>query len=241
MNLTPLKSQLINQNDDLILAIKKSLNRKKEKLKDGDILVIASKVVAYNQGRLVKVKSKAEFKKIIKKEADKVLADSEMSITLKNKILIPNSGIDNSNTPKGEVVLWPKEPFNAAQQIRSDLIKECKLKKLGIVISDSHCQPLRLGTTGIAIGWAGFKGVQDERGAKDLFKKKMQYTQVAVADNIASAANIMMGETNASIPFVLVRNLDVKWTSKKASEKDYSIDPKECIYKNLFITKLCTK
>lgn len=234
MNLIPLKSQLINANDDLIDAIKKSLNRKKEKLKNGDILVIASKVVAYSQGRLVKIKNKAEFKKLIKKESDKVLSNSEMTITLKNKILIPNAGIDNSNTPKGEVVLWPTDPFDSARQIRSALLKEYKLKKFGIVISDSHCQPLRLGTTGIAIGWAGFEGVRDFRGAKDLFGKKMQYTQVAVADNLASASNLLMGETNASTPFIIVRELDVKWTNKKASEADYFIDPKECIYRDLY-------
>ena len=234
MHLIPLKSQLIKSGDDLITSIKISLNRKKEQLRNGDILVIASKVVAYSQVRLVKIKNKSEFKKLIKKEADKVMADSEMMITLKNKIFIPNAGIDNSNTPKGEVILWPEDPFKVARQIRLVFMREYKLKKLGIVISDSHCQPLRLGTSGIAIGWAGFEGVQDFRGDKDLFNKKMQYTQVAIADNLASASNLLMGETNASTPFVIARGLNVEWTTKKASEEDYFIEPKDCIYGDLY-------
>lgn len=239
MELIPLKSQLIKLNDNLLVVLKKALG--KRKLKDGDIVVIASKVVAYSQGHLVLVKSKKEFRELIEKEADVVLDDGEMVITLKNHILIPNAGIDNSNTPKDTIVLWPDKPFKAAEQIRQKLIKKYKLKNLGIVISDSHCQPLRAGTSGIAIGWAGFYGVQDERGQKDLFGKKMEYTQIAVADNLASSANLLMGETNASIPFVIVRNLKVKWSDKKFSEKDYLIHPKECIYKNFYGKKLLNK
>ena len=238
MQLIHLKSPLIKSGDNLLTALKKSLNSKKETLKNGDILVIASKVVAYSQGLLVEVKSKKEFRELIKKESDKVLLDGDMVITMKNKVLIPNAGIDNSNTPKNQVVLWPKEPFSDARKIRQELSKEYGLKNFGILISDSHCQPLRLGTSGIAIGWAGFEGVSDERGSKDLFDKEMQYTQIAVADCIASAANLLMGETNASIPFVIIRGLDVKWTNKKATADDYFISPDECIYSSLYNKKL---
>ncbi len=200
--------------------------------------MIASKAVSFHQNRFETVKSKSDFKKLIKKEADKVLDEGEMVLTLKNRILIPNAGIDNSNTPGNLAVLWPKEPFGDARDIQTDLKKTHKLKKLGVLISDSHCHPLRLGTAGIAIGWAGFEGVEDERGSKDLFGKKMHYTRIAVADNLASAANLLMGETNASIPFVIVRDFKVKWTSKKAAEKDYFISPKECLYRSLYSQKL---
>lgn len=238
MQLIPLRSRLIKSEDDLLAAVENSLKQAKENIKNGDILIIASKVLAYSQGRLVFTKNKKEFKELIRKEADKVLEDGDMTITLKNKVLIPNAGIDSSNTPKDYVILWPEDPFKSAQQIRQDLIKKYKLKNLGILISDSHCQPLRLGTSGIAIGWAGFEGVQDERGAKDLFGKKMQYTRMAVADNLASAANLLMGETNASIPFVIARDLDVEFTDKQFSEEDYFISPKKCIYKSFYNRKL---
>ncbi|MBN2096801.1 coenzyme F420-0:L-glutamate ligase [Candidatus Peregrinibacteria bacterium] len=232
MELLPLKSRLLKPGGDLLTAFRKAIG--KGKLKEGDVIVVASKAVAYSQGRLMSVESKKKFRELIKKEADAVLEDGEMVITLKNQILIPNAGIDNSNTPKGTVVLWPERPFEAARDLLKKLKKIEKIKKLGMIISDSHCQPLRMGTSGIAIGWAGFYGVQDERGKKDLFGKKMVYTQIAVADDLASAANLLMGETDASVPFVIARGLDVKWSDKAFSEKDYFIHPKKCIYKHFY-------
>jgi coenzyme F420-0:L-glutamate ligase len=238
MQLLPLKSPLLKSGDSLFVALNSALKQKKEALKNGDILIIASKVVSYSQGRLVKVKGKKEFRDLIHAEADTVLEDGDMVITLKNQILIPNAGIDNSNTPEGEAVVWPKEPFADARAIRKTLMKEFGLKDFGVLITDSHCQPLRLGTSGIGIGWAGFEGVEDVRGAKDLFGKEMKYTQIAVADNLASAGNLLMGETDASIPFVIARGLKVNWTEKKASSADYFISPDKCIYKSFYNKKL---
>jgi len=233
----------------LLQGFQKALKSNRQSLKNGDILVVASKVFSYSEGRLLETKNsklsavsgklsaeKLSFQEIVKREADYVFEKGEMVMTLKNKILIPNAGIDNSNTPKGMVVLWPKDPFASAQTFLAKLKKTFRLKKLGIVISDSHCQPLRSGTTGIAIAWAGFEGVQDVRGTKDLFGKKMAYTQIAVADDLASAGNILMGETDASTPFVIVRRAPVEFTGKKYSAKDYSIDPKKCIF-NIFYDK----
>lgn len=198
------------------------------------MLVIASKVLAYSQGRLRSVSSEADFRKLIRSEADRVLEEGAMVLTMKNKVLIPNAGIDRSNVPSGMAVLWPTDPFGKAEHIRKELMKKYGLKKFGVVISDSHCQPLRLGTSGIAIGWAGIEGVRDDRGAKDLFGRKMVYTQVAIADNLASTANLEMGETNASVPFVLIRGAKVVFTSKKANEKGYFISPDKCIYRGLY-------
>jgi coenzyme F420-0:L-glutamate ligase/coenzyme F420-1:gamma-L-glutamate ligase len=241
MELLPLKSERVRSEDDLLLVFQKALDKANKSLKNGDILVIASKALAYSQGCIMEVKDKDEFKNLIKEEADVVLSarpqsgdDGDMMLTMKNKVLIPNAGIDNSNVPKNHVVLWPRKPFDFAMQIRETLMKEYKLKKFGVLISDSHCQPLRMGTSGIAIGWAGFYGIQDERNKKDLFRKKMKYTQIAMADDLASAANVLMGETNASIPFVIVRGAPVKFTDEEFSEEDYFISPKECIYKGLY-------
>ena len=237
----------------MLRAIQNALESNGQSLKEKDILVVASKVFSYSERRLVEVGNSKQdtghrtqdtenskqtqnlsFQEIVRGEADRVFGEGDMVITLKNKILIPNAGIDNSNTPKGTVILWPKDPFGSARAFQSKLKSKFGLKKLGIVISDSHCQPLRSGTTGITIGWAGFEGVQDVRGKKDLYGKKMTYTQIAVADDLASAANILMGETDASMPFVIVRDAPVKFTEKKFSEKDYFISPKECIYTGFY-------
>lgn len=207
--------------------------------------MIASKVLAYSQGLLKSVESDEAFRKLVHAEADRVLDEGDhasrqagMVLTMKNKVLIPNAGIDRSNVPEGQAVLWPSKPFKSAEKIRKQLMDKFSLDKLGIVISDSHCQPLRMGTSGIAIGWAGFEGVRDERGSKDLYGREMVYTKVAAADNLASAATLEMGETDASIPFVLIRDAKVGFTDKLASAEDYFISPEECLYRGLYNEKL---
>lgn len=238
MQLIPLKSQLFESGTDLKSAFLAALQSKNETLQSGDIVVIASKVVAYSQGLLRPVANKDEFRALIRREADQVLDEGDMVLTMKNHILIPNAGIDNSNTPDGEAILWPEHPFEAARQIHRSLVDEFGLSEFGVVIGDSHCQPLRIGTSGIAIGWAGFWGIQDERGKKDLFGREMVYTKIAVADNLASAANLLMGETDACTPFVIVRDFAVEFTEQAFEAKDYFMGPKECLYHPLYGDKL---
>jgi coenzyme F420-0:L-glutamate ligase len=238
MKVLPLKSERLESGSELLPFVEKALEQENLKLEPGDILVIASKVLAYSQGRLKEVESDESFKELVLRESDRVLEEGDMVLTMKNKVLIPNAGIDRSNVPEGQAVLWPSEPFKSAQAIRQALMLKHDLDKLGIVISDSHCQPLRMGTSGIAIGWAGFEGVRDERGSKDLYGREMVYTKVAVADNLASAANLEMGETDASVPFVLIRNAKVAYTDQPAHAEDYFIGPDECIYRGLYGKKL---
>jgi coenzyme F420-0:L-glutamate ligase len=234
MHLIPLKSQLIESGSDLLPVLDEALRNAGVSLENGDLLVVASKVVAYSQGRLVVAEDKTAFRKWVHEESDRVLDEGEMVLTLKNNILIPNAGIDNSNTPQGKAVLWPREPFRSARDLRRRLMEEYGLESFGVVVSDSHCQPLRMGTSGIAIGWAGFRGVTDDRGKTDLFGKPMHYTREAVADNLASSANLLMGETDASIPFVVVRGFPAQWTGEDASAEDYFIPPDQCLYKPLY-------
>ena len=215
-------------------VVAQALRRENLSLRDRDILAVASKVVAYSQGLLRTVDSPEAFRALVREEADRVLDEGDMVLTMKNKVLIPNAGIDNSNTPDGQVVLWPEEPFKAAEAFRQELMEEFGLARLGVLITDSHCQPLRMGTSGIAIGWAGFEGVKDERGSKDLFGRKMVYTKVAVADDLSCAANLEMGETDASVPFVLIRDANVTFTDIPATAEDYFINPEECLYRPLY-------
>ncbi len=214
----------------MLHAIVTAIEQASLQVKSGDVLVIASKVLAYSQGLLKKINSDQDFRKLVQSESDLVLDEGDMILTIKNNILIPNAGIDRSNVPDGTAVLWPKNPFESTESLRQTLMSRFNLKEFGVVISDSHCQMLRMGTSGIAIAWAGIEGVQNEIGAKDLYGRKMLYTKIAVADNLASAANLEMGETDASVPFVLIRDAKVRFTNKSASKKDYFISPKKCIY-----------
>ena len=158
MEVLPLRSDRVQSGNELLSVILQVLRRENLNLRDRDILAVASKVVAYSQGLLKMVDSPEAFRELVRQEADQVLDEGDMVLTMKNKIMIPNAGIDNSNTPDGQVVLWPEAPFDSAEILRKQLMEEFNLSHLGVVITDSHCQPLRMGTSGIAIGWAGIEG-----------------------------------------------------------------------------------
>ena len=165
--------------DDLLSLIKDSFLGLE--LKEKSIIVITSKIVAIWQGRCVKINSVKNKDDLIKKEADFYIDRDKVPqgyviLTLKNNILIPTSGIDESNA-NGYYILWPDKPNLAAKQIYQFVKKTYKLKKFGIIISDSHCTPLKSGVTGITIGYYGFYPLIDYRGKKDIFGRKMKMSQ----------------------------------------------------------------
>jgi coenzyme F420-0:L-glutamate ligase len=227
-----IKSKIITPGDSLFEAALAAL--KKQPLGNGDVLVITSKVVAVAQGRVKKISSKQDFDKLVSAEADKIIGKSQVTLTLKKGIFIPWAGIDRSNVKKGYAVLWPDQPFKVAQQILNQIKKKYRLKNLGVIISDSHCVPLRNGVTGIAIGYAGFKGVNDLRGKKDLYGNKLEVTQQNIADMLATAANLVMGEAAEQTPFALIKNAPVQFTTQKTDPRESLISPKDCLFSPLY-------
>jgi len=208
-------------------------------IRDGDILVVASKVVSVIEGRTVglskvkpsmrarKVANKtgqsAEFVELVLREADRVLNIEEGAVlTLKDGHICVNAGVDLSNAPPGHAILWPKNPNLSARRILKSLARG---RRLGVVISDSVVRPLRLGTVGQAIGWAGLSPVQDCRKAPDLYGKPLRVTFRAIADQIASAAQLVAGEADEKRPVVIVRGLDAPSRGPRLL-----IRPKRCIY-----------
>lgn len=252
LEIYPLKSPILQKNFDLLKTIDFLLSKAKLRLKNGDILILSSKIVALSQGRVIdlnKIIPSAEAKKLKKthysigqedprvielvlREMDKIFP-GKMLLTLKNNILIPSAGIDASNSPKDFVILWPKNPWKEVQNLRTALSKKFKLKRFGVVIIDSHCQPLRWGTTGIALAWAGFEGVEDCRGKKDIYKKPLKVTKKAVADNLSSSALLVMGEAAEKIPFVIARGAKVKFTNRMQKKNEVFIRPKDCLFEDV--------
>lgn len=228
MELKAIKTKIITPEDDILDVICRSL--KDSPLKDGEILVITSKVIAVTQGRIVKIDSKKDFESIVKKEAEKVYGGKIATLTLKNGIFIPWAGIDRSNIKKGYIVLWPEEPFKEALKLWKALKKKFGLKKLGVIICDSICLPLRKGVSAIALGYAGFKGVEDVRREKDLYGNSLKVTQKASADMLSAAANLEMGEGNESKPFAIIRNAPVKFTDAVPKKDALTISRKDCLY-----------
>lgn len=260
MQLIPLKSPLIQAKDDLFKIILTLLKAKDIKPQEQDVFIISSKVVALSENQIVKLdkvevsekaqnlpsaryvqtatKNEAAFKQLILDEADSFLDGENVYLTLKDNILIPNSGIDLSNVPKGSAILWPKDSFQSAQLLKEKLQLEFKLKECGVVIIDSHCQPMRAGVVGIALGWSGIEGVEDERGKKDLYGKELQVTQKNTADQLASAASLLMGEGGESIPFVLVQNAPIKFSNQEFNQSKYAFDLKDDLFAGIYNDKI---
>lgn len=224
MEVKGLKSDIIKPKEDILPVLKKVLKKDKITLKNKDILVISSKALALSEGRIAKAKSEnfkaGDLKALILKEGKKLFPSDYCWLTLKNGNLTPNAGIDRSNIMKGYVVLWPRNPYKSAETIQKALKKEFKLTNLGIIIADSACEPLRLGVHGISIGHFGIEGIEDCRNKRDIYGKKFQFTQRAIADSLATAALLEMGETNEKTPFALIRGANVKFINKAERKKN---------------------
>ncbi|KXA91360.1 hypothetical protein AKJ57_01575 [candidate division MSBL1 archaeon SCGC-AAA259A05] len=248
MEVIGIQTPVIKTGDDLVKIILKSIEEKGEKLKENDVLIIASSVVSTANGRIQKIadvepskqaKKLAEksglpekFVEIIVQEADDILSPSEKCIlTLKDEMLRINAGVDRTNVPAGNALLIPEEPEKKAAELREKL-EEKSRKKLGVVIADSHVQPLRLGTTGQALGSNGIKESLDFRNRKDLYGRKLQITFRGIGDQIAAAAQLIMGEADESIPVVILRGAKAAFSDKP--EKSLKVAMKDCVYSKFF-------
>jgi len=180
------------------------------------------------------------FVELVLQEADKVFGGVKHAIlTMKNNILVANAGVDHSNAPGYHAILWPKNPSLSVDNIRKEFKKKLKVN-IGVVISDSHCSPLRTGTTGFALATSGFDAVMDERGKSDLFGKKMRITQRAIADGLASAAVVIMGETDEKIPAVLIKDVKIELTNQPSKSSTYFL-PNECLFSSIYNEKIKNK
>lgn len=211
-----------------------------------DIVVISSKFVSTSERSLIdlktvkvgkRAKTVASKFKMDEKIAQVTLDESDYVVsgipgfllTINDGMIAPNAGIDKSNCPQGKIVLYPKDSFRTANVLRKKFLKKYGIK-IGIIISDSRLMPTRIGCTGIAVGVSGFNPVDDERGKRDLYGKKLRVTFKATADSLATIAVFMMGESNESIPIVVIRGANVKKTERKLSMKDMTVNPKIDIY-----------
>lgn len=249
MEILALKSALLKKGVDLAKAIQVSLLQNKKKLREGDTLVVSSKVVTLSEGRvfeLQKVNTRfarihrglknfdgkavdPRFASLVFREADYVVPHSLLT-TVKNGVIIPAAGLDYSNSPAGFVIGWPKNPQVSARKLWQMLKRKYGIRRLGILICDSRCTPLRWGVTGLGLAWAGFCGVEDSRGQRDLYGKPLRFTRKAVADNLASAALLVMGEASERIPFAIIRTAPVKFTNRFERTSKAFVPPQKCLF-----------
>ena len=248
---------LIKKNDPLLEIVIQSIKEQGKSLIEGDIIVIAEKVVATSQGRVIalseieKVSEEAKklskdydmderYVELILQEASMILGGMRHVILAKvNDFLIANAGIDQSNAGIGNVVLLPKDLKKVVWNYWRELRNEFEIKDLGVIIADSRVQPLRKGTIGIAIATAGFEPVEDLRGQPDLFGRPMEITMRAIADDLVSAAQFLLGEADNQTPIVVIRNSKVEFTENPQLTPEMS--PEECLYMNIFSKYLLKK
>ena len=243
VHIYPIESERKLGRFDLGKYVLKQITNSKLDLQDGDILVISSKFAAMAEGRFVRLSKVRPSRKTIRlanrfaidpKLTELVLQESEtilggipgFLLAVSRGIIAPNAGIDRSNVPKDYAILYPKDPNRTAEAIFRFLSRSTK-RKVGVILSDSRITPGRLGTIGIAIASSGFNPVEDERGKEDLFGNKLKVTMKAVADQIASAAELVMGEASESVPIALVRGCNADFGGV---EKSMVIPYSECLY-----------
>jgi coenzyme F420-0:L-glutamate ligase/coenzyme F420-1:gamma-L-glutamate ligase len=248
LTLTPLKNiPFIQTGDNLAEIILAALREEAIKLQDGDILVLAQKIVSKAEGRRVNLtavtpSAKAvELAKRIEKdprlvelvlgESREVLRTRSGTIIVEHKLgfVCANAGIDHSNVagegdPEEEwVLLLPEDPDASAQALRERL-ETASGAVIGVMIIDSHGRAWRLGVVGAAIGLAGMPGLVDLRGEPDLFGYTLRITQIAAADELAAAASLVMGQAAEGTPVVHVRGFP--YTLREGSLKEL-LRPKE--------------
>lgn len=219
---------IIRRGDNLADILLKSLQDSKVDLQDDDILVLAQKIVSKSEGRMVNLASvqpttrAIELGELTEKdprlvelmlgESNEVLRTRKGVIVVEHKLgfVCANAGIDHSNvmgdgdTNEDYVLLLPENPDRSAKELREE-IKQKTGKSLGVMIIDSHGRAWRNGTVGICIGLSGIPSLVDERGWQDLFGYTLKATIVGVADELAAAASLMMGQAAEGTPAVHVR------------------------------------
>ncbi|MCX6780236.1 MAG: coenzyme F420-0:L-glutamate ligase, partial [Candidatus Magasanikbacteria bacterium] len=216
------------ENENLLAFLDKYL----PKIKERDIVVVTSKIIALSEGRFCIVKNEKEKDAIIKKESDWGIKTKYVYLTIKDGDVLANAGVDESNA-NGKLILLPKDSYKSAQIIRYYLRKKFRLKKLGVIVTDSRLLPLRAGVVGISLGYVGFKGIKNYIGKPDLFGRPFEFSKTDIADSLATAAVLVMGEGTEKQPLCVISQAPIEFTDK-INRTELKIDIKEDIYKPLF-------
>ena len=225
MNISAIKTRIFKENEDLEEFIVEHVGR----LTDGSVLAITSKIVALSEGRTAYPKDREE---IIKRESTFAIRTKYTWLTIKDGTVMASAGVDESNAD-GKLVLLPKNSFDAADVIRKKLLQRFNLHTLGVIITDSRLLPLRAGIVGVALGYAGFKGVRDYRGTPDIFGRILQLARTDIADGLATAAVLEMGEGAEQQPLALIEDAPVEFTDI-VDRNELHIDIEEDVYRPLF-------
>lgn len=227
MKVRSIKTEKVLPGTDLFKFLDKHLKT----FREGSILAITSKIVSICEGRIIKAEGDPEESKrrrdeLARREAELYLPPEEnqynIILAIKNNLIIPTAGIDESNSG-GYYVLWPKDPQGTANKVREYLIKRFGHRKVGLIITDSKTTPLRWGTSGVAIAHSGFKALKNYIGTPDIFGKHLKITKANVMDALAVSAVLVMGEGNEQTPLAVIEDVPfVSFQKRNPTKKELS-------------------
>lgn len=206
MMAVPIHTDVINVNDELFDV----LDRYVPSVRDGTVIAITSKVISVLEKRLVP-KDGVDKRALIKREADFVLKTTrahqfDICLTIKDGVLIPSAGIDESNV-ENAYVLYPHDVQASAEAIWSYIRKRDGARNFGVIITDSKTTIMRRGVTGIGLSWCGFEPLYSYINKPDIYLRPLKVTQVNIIDALATTAVFAMGEGNEQTPIVLLEQL----------------------------------
>ncbi len=243
-----LPTGIIRSGDPIALRVIDAARKICGGFRDGDVLVLAETAVATAEGNIIRLseitpsdhaRRLAGQYRIDPATAEVVLRESDSIVggipgfllCMKGGTLLPNAGVDASNAPPGCVTPLPADPDSSARTIRQ-AVEQATGAKIGVIIADSRTHAMRRGCSGVAIGCAGIPSVIDDRGRNDLFGRKLEVTKRAVADNIASAAELVMGEADECTPAAVIRGTGLAVSDEYSGVE--TIDADECLFMGAF-------
>jgi dihydrofolate synthase / folylpolyglutamate synthase len=228
MKVAPIKTRIFLENENLFQFIIQHLPH----VKDKSIIVVTSKIAALSEGRTLPTSDAKTKRAAILKESQWAKRTKYVWLTIKDGMFMAAAGIDESNS-NGKLILLPIDSFKSARDLRKKLLIHYRIKRLGVAITDSRTAPLRAGITGVCLGYAGFRGTRDYRGQPDIFGRKFHMSQTNIADSIAAAAVLVMGEGKEQQPLALISELSIAFCDR-VSQKELLIPIRDDMYKPLF-------
>lgn len=236
MIVTPIKTHKVTSEDNDIFGL---LRKYLPPLKERSVIAVTSKVVAICEGRVLPIEG-VDKDEIVKQEVEYFLPKEENKyhffLTIKNNIMIASGGIDESNG-NGYYILWPEDSQQSANRIREFLVGEYGISEIGVIITDSKTTPLRRGVTGVTLAHSGFAALNNYIDEPDIFGRHLHVTKANIADGLAGAAVLAMGEGSEQTPLAILEDIPfVTFSNKNPSEeelRDLRIPMEEDIYASI--------
>ncbi|OHA19604.1 MAG: hypothetical protein A3H73_01275 [Candidatus Taylorbacteria bacterium RIFCSPLOWO2_02_FULL_50_120] len=230
MIVQPIKTRVFQEGDDLFAFITAYV----KELTERAVIVVTSKIVALAEKRTAIIKNAKTKENLIRAESEFAIPTKYVWLTVKDGMVMASAGIDESNA-NGKLILLPKDSFKTARLLRNKLRQRYDVRNLGVLITDSRTVPLRAGVTGVAVGYAGFRGIKDYRDTPDIFGRKFEFSRTNMADGLAAAAVLVMGEGNERQPLAIIESAPVEF-SDNVNRRELYIDIQEDMYRPLFST-----